>query len=108
MLKSFVLAATLVAGKTLASHPDITAYAACIAQAVGGNATLYTFPTDPEFATELDPYNLDHIYYPSAIAFPTCTPQVAALVKCAQAAGIAVQALSGGHGFDNFGKSYNL
>lgn len=60
-------------------------------------------PTSPNYVSELDIYNLDNVVAPSAIAFPTTAEEVAALVKCARDAKIAVQPLSGGHGFDNFG-----
>ena len=81
----------------------IARYTACIAQAVSGNSSQFVVPTSPNYASELDIYNLDNVVTPSAIAFPNSAEEVAALVKCAADAKIAVQPLSGGHSFDNFG-----
>ncbi|EME42908.1 hypothetical protein DOTSEDRAFT_153101 [Dothistroma septosporum NZE10] len=81
----------------------IAKYTACIAAAVQGNSSQFVVPTSPNYLSELDIYNLDNIVTPSAIAFPSSAKEVAALVKCAHDAKIAVQPLSGGHSFDNFG-----
>ncbi|KXT01111.1 hypothetical protein AC578_10885 [Pseudocercospora eumusae] len=95
------LAVGLVAA--LPGNPDVNAYFSCVAAAVNGNSSLYAFPTTANYQTDLDVYNLDHIYFPSAVAFPTCVDEVSALVQCASNAGLAVQPLSGGHSFLNFG-----
>ncbi|KXS99761.1 hypothetical protein AC579_412 [Pseudocercospora musae] len=100
---SFLVGLAVGFAAALPGNPDVNAYASCIAAAVNGNSSLYAFPTTANYQTELDVYNLDHIYFPSAIAFPTCVDEVSALVRCAHKAGIAVQALSGGHGYLNFG-----
>ena len=74
-------------------------FEACVANAVGNNAQQYALPTGVNYTTSLNVYNLDHIYIPSAVAWPTCKDQVAELVKCAAAAGVAVQAQAGGHSY---------
>ncbi|KAF7193028.1 FAD-linked oxidoreductase sorD [Pseudocercospora fuligena] len=100
---SFLVSLAVSFAAALPGHPDVNAYASCIAAAVKGNSSLYAFPTTANYQTELDVYNLDHIYFPSAIAFPTCVDEVSALVQCAHKAGVAVQSLSGGHSYLNFG-----
>ncbi|EMF09348.1 glucooligosaccharide oxidase [Sphaerulina musiva SO2202] len=78
-------------------------FEACVVNAVDGKTEQYALPSGVNYTTSLNVYNLDHIYIPSAVAYPTSAEQVAALVKCACSAGVAVQALSGGHSFLNFG-----
>ncbi|KAM3424646.1 hypothetical protein BST61_g6634 [Cercospora zeina] len=75
----------------------------CVAQAVGNNAQLYAVPTSPTYNSTSNVYNLDHVYVPSAVAFPTSAQQVTALVQCACSSNVAVQSLSGGHSYLNFG-----
>lgn len=74
-------------------------FEACVVNAVDGKTEQYALPSGVNYTTSLNVYNLDHIYIPSAVAYPTSAEQVAALVKCACSAGVAVQALSGGHSF---------
>lgn len=101
-----MLATTLFAAVALGGYANARVFArqpgqfeSCVAQAVGNNAQLYALPTGANYNTSLNVYNLDHIYTPSAIAFPTSAEQVAALVKCACSSGVAVQSLSGGHSY---------
>ncbi|GIZ41759.1 hypothetical protein CKM354_000505400 [Cercospora kikuchii] len=105
-----MLATTLFAAVAFGVYANARVFArqpgqfeSCVAQAVGNNAQLYAVPTGANYNTSLNVYNLDHIYTPSAIAFPTSAEQVAALVKCACSSGVAVQSLSGGHSYLNFG-----
>ncbi|EME80362.1 uncharacterized protein MYCFIDRAFT_212045 [Pseudocercospora fijiensis CIRAD86] len=100
---SFLVGLAVSFAAALPGHPDVNAYTSCIAAAVNGNSSLYAFPTTANYQTDLNVYNLDHIYFPSAIAFPTCVDEVSALVQCAHKAGVAVQSLSGGHSYLNFG-----
>ncbi|KAJ5616594.1 hypothetical protein N7537_001708 [Penicillium hordei] len=48
-------------------------------------------------------YNLNIPITPAAVAFPTSSQQVAAIVQCAAENGYPVQAKSGGHSYGNYG-----
>ncbi|KAI4640872.1 uncharacterized protein J4E79_011802 [Alternaria viburni] len=51
---------------------------------------------------DVHPYNLNYNIVPAAISFPKTQEQVSEVVKCANAAGVAVQARSGGHSYANY------
>lgn len=102
LAKPFVAAAAAAAvgcANARAFTRGDNSFEACVAKAVGGKTDLYSLPSGANYTTSLNIYNLDHIYIPSAVAWPTCAEEVAALVKCASAAGVAVQAQSGGHSY---------
>ncbi|USW56804.1 Putative oxygen oxidoreductase covalent FAD-binding, berberine/berberine [Septoria linicola] len=103
LAKTFVAAAAVGYANARAFTRQDNSFEGCVAKAVGGKTDLYSLPSGADYATSLNIYNLDHIYIPSAVAWPTCAEEVAALVKCASAAGVAVQAQSGGHSYLNFG-----
>lgn len=77
----------------------------CLVDAVdgaGGRAAWHT-----KFAFELldvKRYNLRYDTDPAAITYPETSEEVGAIVKCAAAAKVPVQARSGGHSFGNYGK----
>ncbi|KAF2216908.1 hypothetical protein CERZMDRAFT_108802 [Cercospora zeae-maydis SCOH1-5] len=105
-----MLASTLFSAVALGGHASARVFArqagqfeSCVAQAVGNDPQLYAVPTSPKYNQSIDIYNLDHVYVPSAVAFPTSAAQVAALVQCASSSNVAVQSLSGGHSYLNFG-----
>ena len=66
------------------------------------DASLRTFPQDPDYFSETNPYNLDYPVHPAAIVRPTTVEEVSAAVQCAVKAGVKVQARSGGHSFANY------
>lgn len=98
-MMTLLLATFLVA---LASAQSNATFSQCIGSALGGDASLYALSTDPSFGVK--PYNLDYPITPAAVTYPKAAEQVAGVVKCAHAAGLAVQARSGGHSYANYGK----
>jgi hypothetical protein len=79
-------------------------FEACVSKAVCYKSELYAFPNAANYSQSLGLYNLDISLAPSALAYPTSAKEVSELVKCAAAAEVAVQAVSGGHSFANFGE----
>lgn len=55
-----------------------------------------------DWASLIDPYNLRLKYTPTAVTLPTTPQHVSDSVKCAAAAGVKVQARSGGHSYGSF------
>lgn len=55
-------------------------------------------------ASDVKAYNLNIPITPAAVAFPTSSQQVAAVVKCASDNGYPVQPKSGGHSYGNYGE----
>ena len=55
-----------------------------------------------DWASLIDPYNLRLKYIPTAVTLPTTPQQVSDIVVCAAAAGVKVQARSGGHSYGSF------
>jgi hypothetical protein len=75
----------------------------CLNSAVTGGGNV-AFPSDPFYQiSDVSPYNLNIAVTPAAVAFPTSSAQVAAIVKCAADRGYHVQAKSGGHSYGNYG-----
>ncbi|KAJ5189057.1 FAD-binding type 2 [Penicillium cf. griseofulvum] len=63
----------------------------------------FAFAGDPFYDRIVNRYNLNIPVTPAAMAFPTSSQQVAAIVKCAAEHGYPVQARSGGHSYGNHG-----
>lgn len=79
------------------------AFAASIKAALDEDERLYAVPTDLFYQTkDVKPYNLAIPVRPAAITYPRTTAQVAAIIKCAAAANLKVQARSGGHSYANY------
>lgn len=58
--------------------------------------------SSPDWNTFIQPYNLRLSYVPAAVTLPTTEQHVSDSVLCASAAGIKVQAKSGGHSYASF------
>ncbi|KAJ5960834.1 uncharacterized protein N7479_007984 [Penicillium vulpinum] len=63
----------------------------------------FAFAGDLFYGLIVNRYNLNIPTTPAAVAFPTSSQQVAAIVKCAAEHGYPVQAKSGGHSYGNYG-----
>ncbi|KAG0160954.1 hypothetical protein PDIDSM_8486 [Penicillium digitatum] len=63
----------------------------------------FAFAGDLFYDRIVNRYNLNIPVTPAAVAFPTSTREVAAIVKCAADNGYPVQAKSGGHSYGNYG-----
>lgn len=78
----------------------------CLVEAVDGDGGRVAWHT--KFAFDLLDVHRYNLYYdidPAAIAYPETAEEVGAIVKCAVAAKVPVQARSGGHSFGNYGAS---
>lgn len=75
----------------------------CLVAAVGGNSSLVAFPSQANYSSIVEPFNLNFPVTPAAVAFPCTAIQVAALVDCAVVSNYKVQAKSGGHNAGNYG-----
>jgi FAD/FMN-containing dehydrogenase len=74
-----------------------------IQEALGNDTELYAFPGDPLYKLkDVKVYNLSIPVKPSAVAYPKTSAQVAAIIKCAVAAGLKVQPRCGGHSYANY------
>ncbi|KFZ25425.1 hypothetical protein V502_00092 [Pseudogymnoascus sp. VKM F-4520 (FW-2644)] len=74
-----------------------------IKAALAGDDDLYAVPGKPFYQIQhVKPYNLSIPIEPAAITYPKTTAQVAAIIKCAVAANLKVQARSGGHSYANY------
>jgi FAD/FMN-containing dehydrogenase len=58
--------------------------------------------SSPDWSTFVSPYNLRLAYIPAAVTLPSTPQQVSDSVTCAAAAGVKVQAKSGGHSYASF------
>jgi hypothetical protein len=54
--------------------------------------------------TDVKPYNLNIAVEPVAVTYPETTAHVQAIIKCAAANKVNVQARGGGHGYANYGE----
>jgi hypothetical protein len=76
--------------------------------AVKGDDHLVAFPDKLLFQFhDAKPYNIDIPITPAAVTYPKTAEQVAEIVRYASAAGLKVQARSGGHSYGNHG-NYSL
>lgn len=101
-----VIAALLALGaatSALASTGDNLR--SCLEHALTGSGSV-AFPSDLFYQAEVNPLNLNFPVTPAAVAHPTSSRQVAAIVKCAADNDYPVQAKSGGHSYGNYGKFY--
>lgn len=68
--------------------------------------SAHNVPTElissPDWNSYVSPYNLRLAYVPAALTLPTTPQQVSDSVTCAAAAGVKVQAKSGGHSYASF------
>ncbi|KAI9867919.1 MAG: hypothetical protein M1813_007741 [Trichoglossum hirsutum] len=72
--------------------------------AVKGDDHLVAFPDKLLFQFhDAKPYNIDIPITPAAVTYPKTAEQVAEIVRYASAAGLKVQARSGGHSYGNHG-----
>jgi hypothetical protein len=55
--------------------------------------------------TDVKPYNLNVPVAPVAVTYPQTTAHVQAIIKCAAANKVNVQAKGGGHSYANYGES---
>lgn len=82
----------------MGNHPS--ALQRCI-EAVGGSRVGFAgFPNDPGYlAVWVQPYNLNIQITPAAVVRPRTAEDVSAIVKCAAANNVKLQARSGGHSY---------
>ena len=74
-----------------------------ISKALGGDTTLFAFPSKALFKDhDAKPYNQDIPTKPAVVTYPKTTAQVAAIVKVAVEAGLKVQPRCGGHSYANY------
>jgi FAD/FMN-containing dehydrogenase len=102
-MKTYSVLCALFLGRLAAAANS--SFQNCIKSALKNNDDLYAFPGGLNILyeqTDAHPYNLDHPYKPAAVTYPQTAQQVGAVVVCARDAGVAVQARSGGHGFENY------
>jgi FAD/FMN-containing dehydrogenase len=75
----------------------------CLTQAVGGDASLLAFPSDPLYQlTAVKPYNLADPVTPAAVTWPKTNEHVAGIIQCAAEGNLKVQPRGGGHSFANY------
>ena len=99
-----LLAATVLTAATAATAQNAP-FVQCLQTALSNDTSTWMLPNDPMFLQgDVHPYNLNYNIVPAAISFPKTQEQVSEVVKCANAAGVAVQARSGGHSYANYGK----
>ena len=101
----FILSISVTFGHTT-SNLSTQSYPGSILQecldTVFTDASLRTFPQDPDYLSKINAYNLNNPVYPAAIVRPTTAEQVSATVKCAVKADVKVQPRSGGHSYANY------
>lgn len=108
-LQFHLLFSILVLGTSVGAQTLIK----CIKSALDDQNDLYAFPfhffdslEDPFYqVSDIHPYNLDHMYTPAAVTYPTSAQQVAGVIACANQFQKPVAARSGGHSFLNHGMS---
>src|SRR5271155_2891642 len=66
------------------------------------NHVPFAVSTSTNWASLVTPYNLRLFYEPAVITLPTTPQQVSHSVTCAAAAGLKVQAKSGGHSYASY------
>ena len=99
-----LLVATVLTAATAATAQNAP-FVQCLQTALSNDTSTWMLPNDPMFLQgDVHPYNLNYNIVPAAISFPKTQEQVSEVVKCANAAGVAVQARSGGHSYANYGK----
>jgi hypothetical protein len=98
------LSALVAAILAVASPQD--GYAFELAQNLQACLANKSVPTrlnsSPDWTSLIDPYNLRLKYTPAAVTLPTTPQHVSDSVVCAVAAGVKVQARSGGHSYGSF------
>ncbi|KAI4666879.1 uncharacterized protein J4E88_010447 [Alternaria novae-zelandiae] len=97
-----LLVATVLTAATAAAAQNAP-FVQCLQTALSNDTSTWMLPNDPMFLQgDVHPYNLNYNIVPAAISFPKTQEQVSEVVKCANAAGVAVQARSGGHSYANY------
>lgn len=72
----------------------------CLNAVCAGKAACVAYPSTPLYQLAwVKPFNLDYPVSPAAVVRPSTAQDVAGVVKCAAASGLAVQAKSGGHSY---------
>lgn len=66
------------------------------------NSVPYQDSTSSSWATTISPYNLRLQYTPAVVTLPTTSQHVSDAIVCAAAAGLKVQAKSGGHSYASY------
>ncbi|OAA59010.1 FAD-binding, type 2 [Niveomyces insectorum RCEF 264] len=85
------------------SNPS-AALQTCLDAVCSRGAACVAYPSDPLFQLDwVRPYNLAVNVTPAAVVRPADAAQVAAVVRCAAANNVSVQARSGGHSYANYG-----
>lgn len=72
----------------------------CLNTVCAGRAGCVAYPSTPLYQLSwVKPYNLDIPVAPVAVIRPSTPQDVSAIVKCAAASNVQVQAKSGGHSY---------
>jgi FAD/FMN-containing dehydrogenase len=72
----------------------------CLSGVAAGRSDFVGYPSNPLFQIQwAKPYNLAAPVTPVAVVRPSTAQDVSALVKCAAASNVKVQAKSGGHSY---------
>ncbi|RKU47791.1 hypothetical protein DL546_006876 [Coniochaeta pulveracea] len=76
----------------------------CLNNVCNNRTNCVSYPSNPLYQIAwVKPYNLDIEVTPVAVIRPTTAQDISAIVKCAVANDVKVQAKSGGHSYGNFG-----
>ena len=103
-LSARLLALTLICAQNTVAQID-NKLRDCLTEAVGGDGGRVAWHTKFAFdLLDVHRYNLAYNIKPAAVTYPESAEEVGAIVKCAAAAKVPVQARSGGHSFGNYGE----
>ncbi|KAJ7272726.1 hypothetical protein B0H12DRAFT_1228723 [Mycena haematopus] len=76
----------------------------CLNQVFASNTGGVSYPQDLLYQfLDVKPYNTAISVTPAAVTRPTAVEDIAAIVQCAAASSVKVQARSGGHSYGNYG-----
>ncbi|KAB8304310.1 hypothetical protein EYC80_003720 [Monilinia laxa] len=84
------------------SYTDIETRDASVKDCFTQRSVPYQDSSSSSWNQTISPYNLRLAYTPAIVALPTATKQVSDAVVCAAAAGLKVQAKSGGHSYASY------
>ncbi|KAJ9161564.1 FAD-binding domain-containing protein [Coniochaeta hoffmannii] len=76
----------------------------CLNSVCNGRSSCVSYPSNPLYQLSwVKPYNLDIGVTPVAVIRPQTAADISAIVKCATANNVKIQAKSGGHSYANYG-----
>jgi hypothetical protein len=99
-----ILNVSLILGKPVSS--SLATIISARQQTLSDCLSAHNVPTklisSSDWSSFVAPYNLALSYVPAAVTLPTTTRHVSDSITCAAAAGVKVQAKSGGHSYASF------